>query len=149
MNAENIQQKKQKLIETLGAIESKDERLRYIIARGKQMPPLPPESQEERYLVPGCLSRAWLVPEFKSGQVHFAADSEAMIVKGIMAILLEVYNNNTPDENLGLAPDFLADVGITEHLSMNRRNGLANLCKQIRLYSAAYKAMAQTAPSQA
>lgn len=137
----SIDEKKDALISELQKFKDKDERLRHIIAKGKGMPEIDRAKCEDRYLVPGCLSKAWLVPEFKDGRVHFGGDSEAMIVKGVMALLLEVYSGNEPQENLRLAPDFLAKVGVTEHLSMNRRNGLANLCKQIQLYSAAFQAM--------
>jgi cysteine desulfuration protein SufE len=81
------------------------------------------------------------VPEFSEGRIRFYADSDAAIVKGIMAILIAVYSDNTPEENLSLSPEFLREGGVTEHLSMNRRNGLSNVVKQIMLYSTALKAM--------
>jgi len=137
----SIDEKKQLLIKKLQSFSNRDDQLRYIIERGKKLPPLSATHQQERYLVPGCLSRAWLVAELTNKTVHFKADSEAVIVKGMMAMLLDVYNDNPPEDNIRINPDFLAEVGITEHLSMNRRNGLANLFKQIRLYSAAFQAM--------
>ena len=96
-----------------------------------------PKLKIDQFLVKGCISKAWLVPQFKSGQVAFFADSEAMIVKGIISVLLDLYNDCTPQEILQEDGTFLADVGITEHLSMNRRNGLANFLKLIHTYARA------------
>ena len=87
------------------------------------------------------MSQAWLIPEFKDGRLYFYVDSDAAIVKGIMALLISVYSGNLPAENLALSPDFLKEGGVTEHLSMNRRNGLSSVVKQIMLYSTAFKAL--------
>jgi cysteine desulfuration protein SufE len=87
------------------------------------------------------MSRAWLVPEFKEGKLYFHVDSEAAIVKGIMAILIAVYSGNNPEDNLTLSADFLKEGGITEHLSMNRRNGLSSVVRQMILYSITFKAL--------
>lgn len=136
-----IQEKQQELVSELANIKGKDERFEFIISQGKQFSPLEERLKEDKFLIKGCMSKAWLVPEFKDGILHFQFDSDALIVKGIMAVLMKVYNDNPPAENLSLDPNFLAKVGITEHLSMNRRNGLANLFKQIQLYSATFKAL--------
>jgi cysteine desulfuration protein SufE len=141
MSIDNIHVKKSKILADLGGISSSDDRYRYIIEMGRQLPPLADAQRLEKYLISGCMSQAWLVPEFKDGRVLFYADSDAAIVKGIMAILIAVYGNNTPEEILSLSPDFLREGGITEHLSMNRRNGLSNVVKQIMLYSTAFKAL--------
>jgi cysteine desulfuration protein SufE len=101
------------------------------------------ESNEktDAYLIKGCISRAWLFPRFENGLVYFKADSEAAIVKGIIASIVEVYSGSTPAEILALSPDFLAEGGISEALSMNRRSGLANILKQVRLYALAYQSL--------
>jgi cysteine desulfuration protein SufE len=83
----------------------------------------------------------WLYPEFKDGKVFFHGDSDAVLVKGIVALLVSVYSNATPDEILGTKPDFLKEVGITEHLSMNRSNGLASMMKQMQMYALVFKSM--------
>jgi cysteine desulfuration protein SufE len=136
-----IQTKKEKILADLAELTATDDRYRFIIDMGRRLPPIPEAQRLDKFLISGCMSQAWLVPEFRDGHVLFHADSDAAIVKGIMAILIAVYSNNTPEENLGLSPDFLRDGGITEHLSMNRRNGLSNVVKQIMLYSTAFKAM--------
>lgn len=137
----SITTKKDQLLKSLEGFKNKDERLQYIIDLGKNKPALEDAKKDDKFLVKGCMSQAWLIPQFENGKLHFDFDSEALIVKGIMALLMEVYNDNTPSENLQVHPDFLAPAGITEHLSMNRRNGLANLFKQIHLYSATFHAL--------
>lgn len=137
-----ITDKKNKILSELAAITDTDERYRYIINKGRSLAELLPERLDDKYLIEGCISRAWLIPEFREGKVYFQGHSEAAIVKGIMAILIEVYSGNSPQDNLGLSSEFLREGGITEHLSMNRRNGLSSVVKQIMLYSAAYKALA-------
>ena len=144
-----IPEKKQKLLEDLSKFSGKDERFQYIISLGKKHPGISPDAQEDKFLIKGCLSKAWLVPQFDGKTLHFDFDSEAIIVKGIMAVLMEVYNDNPPAENLQLDPNFLNEAGITEHLSMNRRNGLANFFKQIQLYSMTFKALQSRAGGQA
>jgi cysteine desulfuration protein SufE len=140
----DIQTKKGQILSELSALSSTDDRYRYIIEMGRQLPQLTDAQRLDKYLIAGCMSQAWLVPEFKAGRVIFGADSDAAIVKGIMAILIAVYSGNSPDDNLSLSPEFLREGGITEHLSMNRRNGLSNVVKQIMLYSTAFKALSRS-----
>jgi cysteine desulfuration protein SufE len=136
-----IQGKKEKILRDLAGINSSDERYKFIIDMGRKLPNLTDVQREDKYLIEGCMSRAWLVPEFKDGRLHFYVDSEAAIVKGIMAILVAVYSGNKPAENLTLSADFLKEGGITEHLSMNRRNGLSSVVRQMLLYSITFKAL--------
>ena len=136
-----IQEKKEKILRDLAGINSSDERYKFIIDMGRKLPNLTDAQREDKYLIEGCMSRAWLVPEFKDGRLHFYVDSEAAIVKGIMAILMAVYSGNNPSENLTLSADFLKEGGITEHLSMNRRNGLSSVVRQMLLYSITFKAL--------
>lgn len=119
-----------------------EDRYKELITLGKQLPVYPEEKREEKYKVKGCQSQVWLCPEFKEGRVYFHADSDALLVKGIAAVLVGVYSDATPDEILTTKPDFLSEVGITEHLSMNRSNGLAAMMKQIQMYAVVFKSMA-------
>ena len=132
-------EKRQSLADRLSKIKDKDEKLKFIIERGREMPPMDEKFKIEQFLVKGCISRAWLFPKFDEGKVQFLADSEALIVKGIIAVLLDVYNGSEPDEILGEDGSFLAEFGVTEHLSMNRRNGLSNVLQMIQTYAAAFK----------
>ncbi|SMF28462.1 SufE family protein [Pseudobacteriovorax antillogorgiicola] len=137
---QTLEEKKTELTAKLKQIPNKDERLKFIIEQGKAMPPMADKFKIDQFLVKGCISKAWLFPQLKDGRILFHADSEAMIVKGIIAILLQVYSEATPEEVLQEDGSFLADVGVTEHLSMNRRNGLANVLKMIQAYATAFKA---------
>lgn len=138
-----ILDKKKKILQDLAQITSSDERYKFIIDMGRNLPSLTDEQRIDKFLIEGCMSKAWLVPEHRDGKLYFYVDSEAAIVKGIMAILVGVYSGNEPEENLGLSADFLREGGITEHLSMNRRNGLSSVVRQIMLYSMAFKALKQ------
>jgi cysteine desulfuration protein SufE len=118
-----------------------EDRYKELINLGKQLPAYPEEKRDEKFKVKGCQSQVWLCPEFKEGRVYFHADSDAVLVKGIVGILVSVYSDATPDEILSTSPDFLKEVGITEHLSMNRSNGLAAMMKQIQMYAVVFKSM--------
>jgi cysteine desulfuration protein SufE len=138
----SIQQRIDQLVHELGAISEPDERYKYMIQKGKESGDLTDPVKEEKFLIAGCLSRAWLIPEYRDGKLFFKIDSEAAIVKGIMAIIVHVYSGATPREILASPPEFLQKAGINEHLSMNRRNGLASLVKQLMLYATVYARLA-------
>lgn len=118
-----------------------EDRYKELINFGKTLAVYPEEKREEKYKIKGCQSQVWLYPEYKGGKVYFYADSDAVLVKGIVALLVNVYSDLTPDEILSIRPDFLKEVGITEHLSMNRTNGLAAMMKQIQMYAVVFKSM--------
>ncbi len=130
----SIIERKDKLVSEFKALDDKDDRMRALILKGRSLE-MPENLKLDQFLVKGCISRAWLVPQLKDGKIYFLADSEAMIVKGIIATLVEVYSGTTPEEVVELKPDFLVEVGIEDHLSMNRRNGLANITKLIQFYA--------------
>ena len=118
-----------------------EDRYKELIQLGKSLPHYPEDKRDEKYKVKGCQSQVWLYPEFKDGKVYFHADSDAILVKGIVGLLVNVYSDATPDEILNTKPDFLKEVGITEHLSMNRSSGLASMMKQIQMYALVFKSM--------
>ena len=136
------------IIERVSQIKSRflqfsdwEDRYKELINLGRGLVTYPEEKREDKYKVKGCQSQVWLYPEFKDGRVYFYGDSDAMLVKGIVGLLVSVYSDATPDEILATKPDFLKEVGITEHLSMNRSNGLASMMKQIQMYALVYKSM--------
>ena len=118
-----------------------EDRYKELINLGKQLPAYPEDKRDEKFKVKGCQSQVWLFPEFKEGRVYLHADSDALLVKGIVGLLVSVYSDATPEEILATPPEFLKEVGITEHLSMNRSNGLAAMMKQIQMYAVVYKSM--------
>lgn len=118
-----------------------EDRYKELIQLGRGLSAYPEDKREEKYKVKGCQSQVWLYPEFKEGRVFFHADSDAVLVKGIVGLLVSVYSDATPEEILETKPDFLKEVGITEHLSMNRSNGLAAMMKQMQMYALVFKSM--------
>lgn len=118
-----------------------EDRYKELIQLGRGLVAYPEDKREEKYKVKGCQSQVWLYPEFKEGRVYFYADSDAVLVKGIVGLLVSVYSDATPDEILATKPDLLKEVGITEHLSMNRTNGLAAMMKQMQMYALVFKSM--------
>jgi cysteine desulfuration protein SufE len=131
----------QRLVERFGRHSDWEDKYKEIIKIGRELAPYPEDKREEKFKVKGCQSQVWLYPEFKAGRLYFHADSDAVLVKGIVSLLVSVYSDATPDEVLATKPEFLKEVGITEHLSMNRSNGLAAMMKQIQMYALVYKSM--------
>ena len=131
----SILEKRDQIVEELSPFEDHFERFSYIIDRSKSHPPLDEVYKIETFLIEGCLSQLWVFPEFKDGKCYFHTDSDAAITKGTAALLCELYSDETPEDVIGLEPDFLAKVGITQHLSPNRRNGLTNVRKKIKAYA--------------
>lgn len=130
-----LAEKKQELIEELTIIEDPQERFAYIIDRARSLPPLPAEYQIETFRIEGCQSNLWLVPSFENGLCHFRVDSDAVITKGVAGLLTELYSDCPPEEILQHEPTFLAEVGVNQHLTPNRRNGLSNVWKTIKAYA--------------
>lgn len=122
-------------------VEDFEDRFRLLMEMGKELPEMNEQFKVEKFRIKGCQSQVWLHPEFKDGEIHFQADSDALLVKGIIALLVQVYSGQTPDAILEEKEDFLKNLGITDHLSMNRSNGLAAMTKQIKMYAIAYKSM--------
>ena len=115
------------------------DRYQLLIDLGSEQEPLPAEYKTDNNLIEGCQSRVWLQADYVDGKVHFRAESDAMIVKGIVALLIKVYSGHTPDEILGCEPYFVEAIGLKEHLSPTRSNGLLAMIKQMRLYALAFK----------
>ena len=120
-----------------------EDRYRQLIKSGKNLPSMNKEEKLEKFRIKGCQSQVWLKPVYKNGVINFLADSDAVLVKGIISLLLEVYSGESPEVILQNSPDFLKEIGITEHLTMNRTNGLASMVKQVQIYAAAFSALKQ------
>ncbi len=116
------------------------DRYQLLIDLGSEQEPLPKEYMTENNLIEGCQSRVWLQADFVDGNVIYRAESDALIVKGIIALLIKVYSGHTPEEILSSEPYFVEAIGLKEHLSPTRSNGLLSMIKQMRLYALAFKA---------
>ncbi len=116
------------------------EKYQHIIAIGKKLPSFPLELQTEENKVRGCQSNVWLVSSFNEGKIFLQGDSDALIVKGLVALVLRVLSGKTPDEILNTQLSFIERLGMQSNLSPTRNNGLAAMIKQIKFYALAYKA---------
>jgi cysteine desulfuration protein SufE len=132
-----IEDEKQKIVEEFSLFDSWLERYEYIIELGKNLPGIGPEKHTAQYRVPGCQSQVWFDARRQDGRVVFEADSDAMIVRGLIALLLRVYSGRTPDAILATSPQFLEKIELGSHLSGNRANGLVAMVKRIHDYARA------------
>ena len=129
------------IIEEFADIDDWMDRYAYIIDMGNTLPPMPEEYKTPQYIIEGCQSRAWLHADITpEGLIHFTADSDAIIVKEIISMLLKVLNDHSPAEIADADLYFIDKIGLAENLSPTRSNGLAALVKQMKLYAIAYKA---------
>ena len=131
----SIEDKRDQLVEELIPFEDHLERLTYVIDRAKDNPGLDEEYKIDTFLIKGCVSQLWIFPSFVDGKCHYQADSEASITKGTASLLCDLYSGESPADIISLEPDFLSDVGITQHLSPNRRNGLTGVREKIKAYA--------------
>lgn len=139
-----IEQRQQEIVEEFSDISDWMDRYGYIIDLGNALPPIPDELKTPDRLIEGCQSRVWLDAETDAdGRVHFRADSDAIIVKGIISLLVSVLDGHTPDEILGADLHFIDEIGLSRHLSPTRSNGLLAMVKQMRVYALAFKAKQQ------
>lgn len=127
------------IIEEFSGLTDWMDRYAYIIELGNTLPPFPESEKIPSNLIEGCQSRVWIAARKEGDKIHFDADSDAMIVKGIVALLMRVLNDRTPDEILGADLYFINDIGLKEHLSPTRSNGLVAMVKQIWNYALAFK----------
>ncbi|MDD6820990.1 MAG: SufE family protein [Paraprevotella sp.] len=116
------------------------DRYQLLIDLGSSQPKLDDKYKTEQNLIDGCQSRVWLQADMKDGLLHFQAESDALIVKGIVALLVRVLSDHTPEEILGADLYFIESIGLREHLSPTRSNGLLSMLKQMKLYALAYQA---------
>lgn len=129
------------IIEEFSDVEDWMDRYGMIIDLGNSLPEISDEYKTPDHLIEGCQSRVWLNAELTpEGKVHYTTDSDAIIVKGIISLLIQVLDNQTPDDILGSDLHFIDDIGLSEHLSPTRSNGLLAMVKQMRLYALAFQA---------
>ena len=124
------------LIENFDILEDWEDRYRYLIDLGEKLPPLDEKFQTEEWLVRGCQSQVWLVPEIKEGKITFKGTSDAIIVRGIMAVIFIIFANKSAKEIKEIeVENIFAKLGLGEHLSPSRRNGLVSMVEKIRFYA--------------
>lgn len=133
-----IAQLEAEIIEDFGWFEDWTEKYEYIIDLGKHLSPYPDAFRDEAHLIKGCQSRVWLTAKCEDGKLHFWADSDAVITKGLIALLLKVLSGQSPQEVLEAKLAFTESIGIKEHLSPTRANGLTSMIETLKKYAALY-----------
>ncbi|MGM9694563.1 MAG: SufE family protein [Alloprevotella sp.] len=134
-----INETQDEIIEEFTALDDWMDRYQMLIDLGEEQTPLADADKTEQNLIDGCQSRVWIVCEEKDGKLHFRADSDALIVKGLVALVLQVVNGHRPDEVYAADLYFIERIGLRDHLSPTRSNGLLAMVKQIRMYALAFQ----------
>ena len=135
----SIKEKQDEIIEEFSSFDDWMDRYQLLIDMGSEQAPLEDEYKTESNLIEGCQSRVWLQADLVDGKVFYRTESDALIVKGIVSLLLRVYSGHTPQEILESEPYFVEAIGLREHLSPTRSNGLVAMIKQMKLYALAFK----------
>lgn len=138
-----INETQDEIIEEFTALDDWMDRYQMLIDLGEEQAPLADADKTEQNLIDGCQSRVWIVCEEKNGKLHFRADSDALIVKGLVALVLQVVNDHRPDEIYAADLYFIERIGLRDHLSPTRSNGLLAMVKQIRMYALAFQSKMQ------
>src|SRR6476659_8438108 len=134
-----IEEIEQEIIEEFSLFDSWDDKYEYIIDMGKKLAPLEQQHKIDENKVKGCQSTVWLVADYKDGRIYYKAESDAVIVKGLISMLIRVLSGQTPDDIVNAKLDFIREIGMMSHLAQTRSNGLLSMVKQMKNYALAYK----------
>lgn len=127
------------IVEEFSLFDSWDDKYEYIIDLGKKLPPLAAEHKRDENKVKGCQSTVWLVADYRDGRIYYEADSDAVIVKGLISMLIRVLSGQEPDAIVAAKLDFINEIGMMSHLAQTRSNGLLSMVKMMKHYALAYK----------
>jgi cysteine desulfuration protein SufE len=136
----NIKEKQEEIIDEFSMFDDWDERFQYVIDLGKGLPLIEEQYKTEENTIKGCQSKVWLHGEMINDKIVFTADSDAIITKGIIAILIRVFSNQTAADILNADTNFIDKIGLKEQLSPTRANGLVSMIKNIKMYALAFDA---------
>jgi cysteine desulfuration protein SufE len=134
-----INERQDEIIDEFASFDDWMDKYQLLIDLGNEQEPLDPKYKTEQNLIDGCQSRVWLQADYVDGMVHFSAESDALIVKGIVTLLIRVLSDATPQEILDANLYFIDEIGLKEHLSPTRSNGLVAMVKQMRMYALAFQ----------
>jgi len=137
--AETIKDIQNEIIDEFAMFEDWMQRYEYMIDLGKSLPLIDEQYKKDENLIKGCQSKVWVHAQMKDGRVVFTADSDAIITKGIVAILIRVFSNQQPKDIIAADTAFIDEIGLKEHLSPTRANGLVSMIKQLKMYAIAYQ----------
>ncbi len=130
-----IQQIQQNIVEEFSIFDGWLQKYEYLIELGKSLPIISEENKNDKNLILGCQSKVWLHAEFKDGKIIYSADSDAIITKGIIALLVRIFSGQMPKDISNASIDFIDEIGLKEHLSPTRANGLLAMIKQLKFYA--------------
>lgn len=133
-----IEEAEQEIIENFSLFDSWEEKYEYIIDLGKKLPFLEEEHKKEENIIKGCQSTVWLVADQSDGRIYYKADSDAVIVKGLISMLIQVLSGQKAAEIISSKVDFINEIGMMQHLAQTRSNGLLSMVKQMKNYALAY-----------
>jgi cysteine desulfuration protein SufE len=134
-----IEEKEKEIIEEFSLFEDWMDKYEHIIGLGKELPLIDENLKSDNLLIKGCQSKVWLHAKLENGKVIFTADSDAIITKGIISLLIRVLSNQTPTDIINTDLTFIENIGLKEHLSPTRSNGLVSMVKQMKLYALAFR----------
>jgi|TARA_B100000530_G_scaffold42990_1_gene24418 cysteine desulfuration protein SufE len=126
------------IVEEFDIFDTWMDKYEYLIELGKSVPKISEENKKEENIIKGCQSKVWLHAEKQDGLVRFYADSDAIITKGIISLLIRIFSNQKPEDIINADTDFIDKIGLRQHLSPNRANGLNNMIKKIKFYAIAF-----------
>lgn len=135
----SIQEIQEEIVDEFKMFDDWMQRYEYMIDLGKSLPLIDDQFKTDDYIIKGCQSKVWVHADMQNGNVAFTADSDAIITKGIIAILIRTFSNQAPQAIINANTDFIDEIGLKEHLSPTRANGLVSMIKQIKLYAVAYQ----------
>ncbi|MFC5047797.1 SufE family protein [Aquimarina hainanensis] len=135
----SIQEIQEEIIDEFGMFDDWMQRYEYMIELGKSLPLIEEKYKTENNIIKGCQSKVWVHAEMNDNKIEFTADSDAIITKGIIAILIRVFSGQHPQDIIDANTDFIDEIGLKEHLSPTRANGLTSMLKQLKLYAVAYQ----------
>ena len=135
-----INEKQQEIVDEFSVFDDWMDKYAYLIEQGKELTGLKDEHRTDNNVISGCQSKVWLHAEYNDGKIVFTADSDAVLTKGLVAMVIKVFSNEKPDAIINAEPWFIKEIGLEENLSPTRSNGLNAMLKQIKFYAMAFKA---------
>lgn len=137
----SIAETEAEIVDDFSLFDTWEEKYEYIIDMGKKLPVLDDQYKKEENIIKGCQSTVWLTADYRDGRIYFSADSDAVIVKGLISMLIRILSGHTPGEILNAKVDFINEIGMIQHLAQTRSNGLLSMIKQMKNYAIAYQAV--------
>lgn len=144
MEEKSIREIQEEIIDEFSMFDDWMQRYEYMIELGRTLPVIDPKYKTDDHIIKGCQSKVWVHAELRDGRVRFTADSDAIITKGIIAILIRAFSDQKPSDIISAKTDFIDEIGLREHLSPTRANGLVSMIKQLKLYAVAYEAQMES-----